>query len=164
MPLDNSTARSGYLASVNFDDIRTLSYGIHSSLNNVLPTYRIVYYNTQAKDTNLETLTDNVTVGYSGTADATTVMAGITKFGSEELETKVTTLPGFNRDYNVSVTTHGFMIVEVAAGETIAVGADLGTDAEGRATAAGGTGIIAVSAADGSGTAEDPQFIKALVR
>ena len=164
MPLDNDSTRTGYYASVNFDDIRTITYGIHSSLNGVLPSYRIVYYNTEAKNTNGETISDNVTVGYSGTADATTVMAGITKFGADEPDNQVTYLPGFNRDLNVSTTTHGFMICEVAPGATITVGTEVGTDAVGRATAGGGTGIIAVSTSTGSGTADNPEFIKCLVR
>lgn len=164
MPLDNSTARSGYYTRLNYDDVRTRTFGIQSSLNGVLPSYRIVYLNSEPKDTNGETNTDNVTVGYVGTLGATTVCMGITKFGQEGLDNQVTYLPGFNKDLNVSVTYIGDMLIEVVPGETISVGTELGSDAEGRANGSGGTGIIAVSATSGTGTADNPEYVRGLIR
>lgn len=166
MPLDNSSARTGYYTRLNYDDVRTRTFGIHSSLNDVLPSYRIVYLNTEAKDTNGETNTDNVTVGYVGTPDATAVVMGITKFGQEGLDNQVTYLPGINKDLNVSVTYIGDMLVEVAPGTVLAVGDELGSDAEGRATtnATNPTGIIAVSATGGTGTAANPEYVRGLIR
>ena len=163
MSLNKSTVKNEYLAQQWMRSIHDLSFGIHTSLDE-LPSYRIVYFNSQAANVS-ETIADNATVGYAATTDATTNVAGIVKFGYEEGDdANITYLPGFNRDRNVTVTLLGSMIVEVAPGATITVGSDLGADAEGRATAAGGTGIIALSASTGAGTADKPEYITALVR
>lgn len=169
MPLNKSTVKNASLAPLCYNDILTCPFGIHSSLTDGIPSYRIVYLNTEAKNTNGETLTDNGSVGYAATADATTVVAGIVKDGCDLTKLdNVTYHPGFNRDFNVSVTLLGTMIVEVLPGEAIAVGTDIEADPVGLATAVGNgggaTGIIALSASAGSGTATNPEYIIALVK
>ena len=108
-----------------YNDILTISCGVHSSIDSI-PDYRIVYFNTEAR----ASITGNIRTGFGNTADSTNTVAGITKFG-------------FGKE--VAVTVLGTMLVEVAPGQTIEVGTELGTDEVGRSTADGGTGIIAIT-------------------
>lgn len=151
------------LPNLCYNDVLSCSFGIHTSLTDGIPSYRIVYLNTEAKNVS-ETNSDNGTVGYAATADATTVVAGVVKDGCSP-DASTTYLPGINKDFNVTVTVLGTMLVEVAAGETIAVGADVNHDALGRAVAAGtASGLIAMSGTAGTGTADQPEYIVALIK
>lgn len=142
------------------------TYGIHSSLTAGIPANRIVFLNTEAANTNGETLTDNQTVGYSATAGATAIVAGVVKAGGGANYTDLTLLPGFNRDINCTVTTLGKQFVEVAPGTVLAIGAAVQADNTGRAVATGGaaTGLVAHTATNGTGTADNPEFVCVFIK
>jgi hypothetical protein len=120
-------------APISYTDILNTSFGVHSSITAGIPANRIVFLNTEARDTNGETITDNVTVGYPATPGFTTFVAGVTKVGSQNTSDAVY-LPGFNRDLNVTVTRLGDQFIEVVPGQTFAVGDRIYCDATGRAT------------------------------
>lgn len=163
MVLTRSSIKPNYLADKCYNTVLACPFGIHTSLTDGIPSDRVVFLNTQAKDIN-ETATDNGTVGYSGTAGATTTPMGVVKDGCDLTE-GLTYLPGFNRDFNVTVTVLGTATVEVAAGEVVAVGANLNVDASGRAVAAGtATGFTVLSPATGAGTATNPEYVIVLIK
>ena len=160
--------KKGFESRVCYNAILTCPFGIHSSLDGI-PTYRVVFLNSEAANTNGETITDNGSVGNSNTTGATTVAAGITIDGSSaDAYSDLTFLPGVNQDLNVSVTILGTTALEVEAGEVVAVGEAIEVNTVGQAVAAGGTGtatgFVALSGATGAGTADNPEFIVALVK
>ena len=157
--------RKGFENTVNYMSLLERSFGIHSSLDGI-PSYRAVFLNSEAADTNGETITDNGSVGYSGTTGATTTIAGVVKDGSSaDAYSDLNFIPNSNQDYNVTVTIAGTMILEVAAGETIAIGSAVNVDTVGRAAATGtATTLVALNAASGAGTADNPEYIEVLVR
>ena len=161
MALTRSSIKNNIESTLCYNDVLTCSFGIHTDLTDGIPSGRIVYLNTQPKTVN-ERATDNGTVGYAATADATAVVAGVVKDGC--IDDGITYLPGINTDFNVSVTVLGTMVAEVEPGVAITVGAELGADADGRANAAGGTGLIALSPAAGNGTADNPEWIVVLIK
>lgn len=163
MNLTRSSLKRNFEALLCYNSILDCPFGIHTSLTaDGIPSYRIVFLNTEARDVN-ETITDNGTVGYLPTAGSTGTLAGVVKDGCEP-EDGITYLPGFNRDRNVTVTLLGTMILEAAPGAVIPVGDIVGSDPVGRATAGGASGIVSLSATTGSGTADQPEFIIALVK
>jgi hypothetical protein len=154
-------------AAGSYNSVLDLSFGIHSSLTNGIPSYRAVFYNTEARNTNGETLTDNVTVSYSGTPGAVpTAPAGVVKDGSGLEYVGLTLLPGCNRDLNVTVTTIGTMMLEVEAASIVTIGSTVSVNAVGQAVATGGTttGFRAITAASGTGTTGNPEFITVLIK
>ena len=159
-----SSRKTAFEALQCYNDVLSCPFGIHTSLTDGIPSYRIVYLNTQAKDVN-ESITDNGTVGYAATADATAQVAGVVKYGCDFTDfVSDHDLVTSNKDINVTVTLLGTMIVEVEPAAVIPVGADLGANATGQATAAGGTGLIAMSPSTGVGTVDNPEFVIALIR
>ena len=155
--------KNAYEAQMYYRDVQALNFGIHTSLTAGIPSNRIVYLNTEAKDV-VETVTDSPTCGYAATTGATTYVLGVVKDGWTEYEDGTVFMPGINRDPNVTVVTLGMYFVEVAPGATIAVGENLGADTVGRATAGGSTGIIAMTAATGVDTATNPEYVVCYIK
>lgn len=155
----------GFENQAGYNSVLDLSFGIHSSLDGI-PSYRAVFFNNEGPATDGETITDNNSVGYAGTPGATTVAAGIVKDGSSsDAYSDLNLLPGINNDLNVTVTILGTMYLEVAPGETIALGSTVNVDSQGRAAAAGdATPFVAMNAATGNGSATNPEYLVVLVR
>ncbi len=156
----------GYLASASYNDILNETFGVHTSLTAGIPAHRFVYLNTEASTAGGEAITDNVTVGFAGTAGSVaTACVGITKVGTDNYS-DLSFIPGANKDFNVTATTLGVQIVEVAPSITITVGQALQSDAAGKAVITGGTatGFVARTAATGTGTLANPEYVAVLVK
>lgn len=154
------------IAQTYHNDICNETFGIPSALRNTtgISKNRLVFANTELKTVG-ETATDNVTVGYAGTAGATGGFVGVCIDGHTETEFNAGLLPGTNRDYNCTVLLLGVALVEVAPAAIIALGSAVLSDANGLAAAAGtATNCVALDAATGAGTAANPEFIRVLVR
>lgn len=166
MPFDSR--KKVFEAAQSYNDELSLSFGIHSSLTVPgIPSYRAVFLNTEAINTNGETLTDNTTVGYSGTAGATGTALGVVKDGASVEYQNLVLMPGCNRDINVTVTLLGTMFLEVVPANVITIGVNVQAETTtGRAIAAGGslTGFTALTASTGVGTATNPEYILVLIK
>lgn len=164
MPLERSSIKNAFEASTVYRSILELTYEVESSITAGIPEGRIVHFNT----TQPSNRTNAAVVGYTGTTNATTTVAGVVKFGNDNsaagLPAANTYLVSNTQDESLTVVVLGTYIVELAPGTTITVGQDLGVDAQGRGTAAGGTGLTAVTAADGTGTADRPQFVTVIIK
>lgn len=159
--------KTPWLATQTFlDDVLNDSFGVASVLRNAggIAPYRVVTLNAETRETG-ELRTDNVTVGYFGTAGNTGQIVGVVQDGHTETEFNAQLMPGTNRDYNVTVTLLGVQLVEVVPGQAVALGASFTADATGRASGAGTlVPYTVIEGATGVGTATNPEYIRVIVR
>jgi hypothetical protein len=165
MPPFSSISPAGANIPSVHSRVLALPFGIPAALTAGIPSNRFVFWNTEARNTNGETLTDNITVSYAGAANATVQPAGVVRDGCSDGYSDLIFLPGSNRDFNVTVTLLGTAIVQVAPGAIIPQGSLAFSDVNGLAAATGtATGFHVLRGATGVGTATSPEFIVVLVR
>jgi hypothetical protein len=150
--------------------VLALPFGIHSSLTAGIPSARVVTVNSEARNTNGETITDNISVGF-GTTPGSNGALGIVIDGCSDGYSDLTFLPGINRDLNVTVCLLGTALLEVEPGQTIAQGSTVFYNpANGKGVGSGFAGAAGVPAwtvlrgAAGTGTAANPEYAVVLVR
>lgn len=158
MPLNRSSIKYNHEAAKCYRDVLTCSHSYDPALTS-MPTARIV------------TLSSNGSfVTYPGRPGAVNLGTGTTAYGVVKdgyiPEDNISYMPSSSdAKGRVTVVNLGIYMVEVAAGAVIPVGQELSSDTDGRATAApGGTGLFAMTAATGVGTATNPEFVVVLIR
>ena len=167
MPIGNSPSaiKPLYKAQLCYNDILNCPFGIHTDLTDGIASNRIVFLTTELKTVG-ETATDNNSVNYAGGTDVVAgADIGVVKDGCSPSDEVF--MPGFNRDLNVTVTVLGTQILEVAPGETIGIGEIVDSDTDGLAVANGtgtATTIRALTPATGVGTADNPEYVVALIK
>lgn len=159
MPLNRSSIKYNHEATKCFRDILTCSHSYDPALTAGMPSARIV---------TLSSTGSHVT--FPGRAGAVNLGTGTTAYGvvkdGYEPEANISYMPtSSDTKGRVTVVNLGIYMVEVVAGAVIPVGQELSSDIDGRATAApGGTGLFAMTAATGVGTASNPEFVVVLIR
>lgn len=172
MPAFQGIAAPGAAVPSVHSRVLALPFGIHSSLTAGIPSNRVVFINNEARNTNGETITDNVSVGYLGTPGASGgTPFGVVIDGCSDAYSDLTLLPGINRDLNVTVCLLGTAMVQAAPGAVVASGTNptfLSADGTLATPGAPGSAIASnwyvLRGTTGTGTATNPEFAVVLIR